>query len=251
MPKASTERFTDRVDNYVRYRPAYPPEVLDALRHDCGLRPEHIIADIASGTGIFTRLLLENGNRVFAVEPNAEMRAASARLQQSFPDLTLVSATAERTTLPDASIDFVTVAQAAHWLEPRESRAEFRRILKPQGWCVLLWNERRVTGNAFSEDYERLLHTYCVEYKDKRHGQTAPIAQEFFAGAPYHSEFLITIRILIFRVLPDGCSHLLTVLCRMIPIMRRCCGSSSVSSAVTHGKTPSAWITTRACTSPS
>ncbi|HEY1937656.1 MAG TPA: class I SAM-dependent methyltransferase [Candidatus Angelobacter sp.] len=186
MPKASTERFTDRVDNYVRHRPSYPPEVLEALRRDCGLRSEHIIADIASGTGIFTRLLLENRNRVFAVEPNAEMRAASAQLQQSFPNLTLVPATAERTTLPDASVDFITVAQAAHWLEPRESRAEFKRILKPQGWCVLLWNERRSSGNGFSEDYERLLHAYCAEYKEKRHGQTAPIAQEVFAGASYH-----------------------------------------------------------------
>src|SRR5947209_20623897 len=88
MPKAPTERFTDRVGNYVRHRPSYPPEVLETLRSDCGLLPEHVIADIASGTGIFTRLLLENGNRVFAVEPNAGMRAASAHLQQSFPNLT-------------------------------------------------------------------------------------------------------------------------------------------------------------------
>lgn len=182
MPKAPTERFSDRVENYVRYRPQYPAEVIATLNQECGLRPEHVVADVASGTGIFTRLLLKNGNRVFAVEPNAEMRAASAHLQESFPRLTLVAGVAENTALPAASVDFITVAQAAHWLEPEAARAEFSRILRPRGWCVLLWNERRVTGTPFLDDYERLLHTYCAEYKDKRHGRTAPIAEAFFGG---------------------------------------------------------------------
>ena len=185
MSKSSTERFTGRVDNYVRYRPQYPPQVINTLRRECGLEPEHTIADIASGTGIFTRLLLENGNSVFAVEPNAEMRAASAHLQESFPRLALVVGTAEATTLPAASVDFITVAQAAHWLEPEQALAEFKRILRPRGWCVLLWNERRITGNPFLDDYEQLLHKYCAEYKDKRHGQTAPIAQALFAGVQH------------------------------------------------------------------
>lgn len=190
MTKLNTERFSDRVDNYVRYRPGYPPEVLDLLRRDCGLRPDHVIADIASGTGIFTRLLLENGNPVFAVEPNAEMRAASAHLQQAFPHLTLMAGTAEQTGLPDASVDLVTVAQAAHWLEPAPARAEFERIVringgrtkdgKPGGWCVLLWNERRTAGSVFLEEYEALLQNYCPDYKDKRHGDTGRIAHEFF-----------------------------------------------------------------------
>jgi len=185
MSKAPTERFTDRVDNYVRYRPGYPSEVLEALRHECGLLPEHTVADIASGTGIFTRLLLANGNRVFAVEPNAEMRAASALLKESFPNLTFVTGTAEETTLPAASVDFVTAAQAAHWFHPQQARTEFKRILKPGGWCVLLWNERLVSGTPFLEDYEKLLHTYCAEYKEKRHGKTGVIAQEFFGDDGY------------------------------------------------------------------
>src|SRR5258708_13110753 len=74
MSKSSTARFSDRVENYVRYRPGYPPEVLDLLRAECGLRPSHIVADIASGTGAFTRLLLQKGNSVFPAEPNAAMR---------------------------------------------------------------------------------------------------------------------------------------------------------------------------------
>lgn len=185
MSQSSTERFSDRVENYVRYRPGYPPEVLECLRRECGLRPEHVIADIASGTGIFTRLLLENGNRVFAVEPNAAMRSASEALRESFPNLTFVVGTAEQTTLPSASVDFVTAAQAAHWFQVRPSRTEFQRILKPDGWCVFVWNERRTAGNKFLEDYEHLLHTYCPEYKEKRHGRTAVIAQEFFSGRQY------------------------------------------------------------------
>ena len=182
---SSTERFSNRVENYVRYRPGYPPEVLECLRRECGLRPEHLIAEIASGTGIFTRLLLENGNRVFAVEPNAAMREASEALKKSFPNLTFIVGTAEQTILPSASVDFVTAAQAAHWFQVEQARAEFQRILKPNGWCVLLWNERCTAGNKFLEDYERLLHTYCPDYKEKRHGRTELIAQEFFSGSLY------------------------------------------------------------------
>jgi len=185
MIKASTERFSDRVDNYVRYRPGYPPEVMELLRRECGLRPEHILADIASGTGIFTRLLLENGNRVFAVEPNAAMRAAGSQLQESFKNLVPISGTAEETTLPAASVDFITAAQAAHWFHPKLARAEFERILKPDGWCMFVWNERRTDGNPFLEQYERILLTYCADYKETRHGQTSRIIQEFFAGVQY------------------------------------------------------------------
>src|SRR6267154_5222818 len=104
----ATSRFSDRVENYVRYRPGYPPEVLQTLRTECGLSPKHVLADIASGTGIWTRELLENGNSVFGVEPNAQMRAAGERLLASFPKFTSVTGTAEATTLPDASVDFVT-----------------------------------------------------------------------------------------------------------------------------------------------
>ncbi len=180
MSKLPTERFSDRVDNYVRYRPGYPPEILEMLRHECGLRRDHVIAEIASGTGIFTRLLLENGNPVIAVEPNAEMRGASSHLQQLFPNLKLMHGTAEETGLSAASVDFIMAAQAAHWFDPQKTRQEFKRILKPEGWCVLIWNERRTNGSPFLEEYENLLQTYCPEYKDKRHGKTSRIAHAFF-----------------------------------------------------------------------
>src|SRR5579863_4634994 len=116
MPASNaTSRFSDRVENYVRYRPGYPVEALRCLKSECGLTERHVVADIASGTGIWTRMLLENGNRVVGVEPNAEMREAGERLLAEFPRFTSIHGTAEATTLPAESVDFVTAAQAAHW----------------------------------------------------------------------------------------------------------------------------------------
>jgi ubiquinone/menaquinone biosynthesis C-methylase UbiE len=185
MSKSPTARFSDRVENYVRYRPGYPPEALDLLRAECGLRPSHIVADIASGTGAFTRLLLENGNSVFAVEPNTAMREMGIEQLKSLESNRLVSVagTAEETTLRPASVDFVTAAQAAHWFDLPRARAEFVRILRPEGWCVLIWNERETTSTPFLRDYEQLLLTYGTDYKEVRHERTTAMIHEFFAPA--------------------------------------------------------------------
>jgi len=183
MSKAPTTRFSDRVENYVRYRPGYPPEVLQLLRSECGLRPDQVVADVASGTGLFTQLLLENGNSVFAVEPNLEMREAGAQQLAAYPKLVSVAGTAEETTLPSASVDFVTAAQAAHWFDLPRTRAEFVRILKPGGWCALIWNERRTDSTPFLREYEELLLTYGTDYKEVRHERTTAIIHEFFAPA--------------------------------------------------------------------
>src|SRR5216683_824394 len=191
MNTSPTTRFSDRVENYVRYRPGYPAEVLDLLRAECGLRPSHTVADIASGTGAFTRLLLENGNSVFAVEPNAAMREMGIAQLESFGSDRPVSVagTAEETTLRSASVDFVTAAQAAHWFDLPRARAEFARILRsggPVGWCVLIWNERCTASTPFLRDYEQLLLTYGTDYKEVRHEHTTAIIHEFFAPALCH-----------------------------------------------------------------
>jgi len=186
MPVSNaTSRFSDRVENYVRYRPGYPSDVLRVLENDCALAPQHVIADVASGTGIWTSMLLENGNKVFGIEPNAEMRQAGERLLAGFPTFTSVAGTAEATTLPDHSVDFVTAAQAAHWFDRQPARGEFRRILKPGGWLVLLWNERLTDANAFLREYEELLLTYATDYKDVRHERTTDAVNEFFDPAPF------------------------------------------------------------------
>lgn len=186
MPASNAaSRFSNRVENYVRYRPGYPAAALQALRNDCGLAPTHVIADIASGTGIWTSMLLENGNPVFGVEPNAEMRQAGERLLAEFPNFTSVTGTAEVTTLADSSVDFVTAAQAAHWFDRERARREFVRILKPRGWLVLLWNERLVDETAFLREYEQLLLTYGTDYEDVRHERTTDAVNEFFDPAPF------------------------------------------------------------------
>ena len=186
MPASNaTSRFSDRVENYVRYRPGYPLEVIQELKSECGLMARDVVADIASGTGIWTRMLLENGNPVFGVEPNAEMRQAGERLLAVFPKFTSVAGTAEATTLADHSVDFVTSAQAAHWFDRERARCEFVRILKPGGWLVLLWNERVTDATAFLRDYEQLLLTYGTDYQDIRHEHTTSAVNEFFDPAPF------------------------------------------------------------------
>ena len=185
MVPAPTARFSDRVEDYVRYRPSYPSQVLELLQRECGLKPEHVVADIASGTGAFTKLLLENGNPVIAVEPNAAMREAGTQLLSGFDKLTSLEGTAEATTLSSASVDFVTAAQAAHWFDRVRARAEFSRIMKPEGWCVLIWNERRTDSTQFLRDYEQLLLTYGTDYKEIRHERTTAMIHEFFAPAPH------------------------------------------------------------------
>jgi SAM-dependent methyltransferase len=179
----SIHRFSSRVDSYIRFRPSYPNQIIDTLERDCGFTKDSIVADIASGTGIFTKLLLEHGNRVFGVEPNAEMRNAGEEFLSDYPNFTSVNGTAEATTLDASSVDFVTAAQAGHWFDRRKSRQEFARILKPGGWVVLVWNERKTDCTPFLRDYEALLLRYGTDYNEVRHEHT--VVGEFFDPVPF------------------------------------------------------------------
>ncbi|MBK9155075.1 MAG: class I SAM-dependent methyltransferase [Chloracidobacterium sp.] len=143
--------------------------MLELFRREMGLRPEHVVADIGSGTGFSSRLFLENGNRVFGVEPNDAMRAAGEEFLSGFPNFTSVKGTSDATTLADASCDFVIAAQAFHWFEPEATRHEWRRILKPGGWAALIWNERQLATTPFLAEYEDLLLRYANDYTKVRH----------------------------------------------------------------------------------
>jgi ubiquinone/menaquinone biosynthesis C-methylase UbiE len=179
----STERFSSRVDNYVRYRPHYPKGVLESLQTNCGLTTTSVIADVASGTGILTELFLQNGNIVYGVEPNRDMREAAERLLKKYSNFKSIIGTAEETTLVEKSVDFVTVGQAFHWFEQDKARREFERVLKPQGWVALVWNERREDSSPLDQAYEQLVRKYSDDYAEVHHKRIDhDVLQQFFGG---------------------------------------------------------------------
>jgi SAM-dependent methyltransferase len=166
-----TARFSGRAADYVKTRPSYPSGVLAILREICGLDADRVVADLGSGTGIFTALLLETGATVHAVEPNADMRAAAEAMLGNEPGFRSVSGPAEATTLPDASIDLVTAAQAFHWFDVERARAEMKRILRPttspgRPSVALVWNDRDLDATPFLRDYEALLVARCPKYRE-------------------------------------------------------------------------------------
>ncbi len=163
------ERFSNRVENYVKYRPGYPPEVLQLFCDEMDLRQDSIIADAGSGPGISAKLFLENGNEVFGIEPNDAMRSAAEELLAGFPKFRSRNGTAEDTGLPDHSINIVVAAQAFHWFDPEKTGAEFKRILKDGGFVALIWNERQLNTTPFLREYEQFLLKFANDYTKVRH----------------------------------------------------------------------------------
>jgi SAM-dependent methyltransferase len=178
-----TLRFSSRVDNYSKYRPRYPQAVISTLRQECQLTPDAWIADIGSGTGFLSELFLQNGNQVFAVEPNREMREASVRLLEKYPGFRDVDGRAEATTLSDHSFDFVVAGQSFHWFDLPKARSEFLRILKSSGWLMIVWNERDIQATPFMTAYEQLLYLYVNDHTRLAHKQVYDDALSNFFGA--------------------------------------------------------------------
>jgi SAM-dependent methyltransferase len=178
-------RFSTRADNYAKYRPSYPAGLIDILKAACDLRETSVVADVGSGTGILTALFLRNGNPVFAIEPNAAMRLSAERLLVAYPKFLSVDATAEETTLKNESVDFITAAQAFHWFDRKRARQEFARILKPDGWVVVIWNERRLDSTPFLSAYEDLLRRYGTDYEKVRHENVGAEIGDFFAPSGF------------------------------------------------------------------
>jgi SAM-dependent methyltransferase len=177
----SVERFTSRVENYAKYRPGYPFEIIDLLRSECGLTPDSIVADIGSGTGKLAEIFLANGNVVIGVEPNAAMRVVAENIFKDETRFRSIDGSAEATTLPDASVDVITAGQAFHWFDPVKTRNEWVRILRPGGWAALIWNERLLQTTPFLSDYEQLVLDFGTDYKEVRHENVAGQIENFFA----------------------------------------------------------------------
>jgi SAM-dependent methyltransferase len=165
----ATTRFTDRVENYIKYRPGYPAAVFDALVADGYLAPQSAVADLGSGTGILSAAFLARGHTVHAVEPNDAMRQAAESLLGENARFTSINGTAEQTTLRDASVDLAVAGQAFHWFDGPKVRAECQRILRPGGGAALLWNDRETDTSPFLIAYERLLLEKGTDYRAVDH----------------------------------------------------------------------------------
>lgn len=180
----SKKRFSNRVENYIKYRPSYPDSVIIFIYESIGLSKNEIVADVGSGTGIFSRLLLEKGNKVYSVEPNKEMREAAERELSHYRNFISIQGSAEETMLENNSIDIITSAQSFHWFDRDKSKLEFKRILKPEHKIILIWNRRKTDADNFSIEYEELLKTYANDYKEVRHENIGEDDLELF----FHEE---------------------------------------------------------------
>ena len=162
------KRFSSRVENYIKYRPSYPLKIIEFLKGKKILAEDTVIADIGSGTGILAKIFLDNGNQVYGVEPNKDMREAAEKILLGYTNFTSQEGSAESTGLEDICVDIITAGQAFHWFDVEESRREFKRILKPDGNVALIWNNRGKAGADFNSSYENFILKYGIDYKEVR-----------------------------------------------------------------------------------
>ena len=176
-----TSRFSRRAEHYDAARPSYAPAFLRCLCEEYGFSQDTVIADIGSGTGKFTRQLLDRGGQVFAVEPNQDMRRKAEQALGSFPAFHSVSGTAEHTTLASCRVDAVTAAQSFHWFQAGAFGAECRRILRPGGVVVLVWNLRDMAAPVNQSSWD-VFHRHCPAFRGFSNGfsRTDPKIREFF-----------------------------------------------------------------------
>ena len=187
MSKEVLHRFSDRVDNYIKYRPHYPGEVFDFLEAESILKKDYVIADIGSGTGISAEPLLKRGYTVYGIEPNKEMRHAAEGILKEYKTFISREGTAENTTLDNQSVHSIIAGQAFHWFNREKAQEEFKRILKPNGQVILMWNDRRTDTTDFLKVYEDFLQMFGTDYKEVNHKNTqeGKIFDEFFGQGNY------------------------------------------------------------------
>jgi ubiquinone/menaquinone biosynthesis C-methylase UbiE len=180
LMKSSTERFSDRVEQYARYRPRYPEALSHLLLSKIPLPAT--VADIGSGTGILTDQLLRTGYQVIAVEPNEPMRKAAEQKLATRPAFRSIDGTAEQTNLPARTADLITCAQSFHWFDREKCRTEFDRILRPNGLIALIWNDR-AKNDPLMVRYDDVLTKLVPEYLDCSHRRVSkPDIEAFFSA---------------------------------------------------------------------
>lgn len=185
----SVGRFSNRVENYIKYRPHYPSAIISFLTDECVLTELSIVADIGSGPGISCENFIDNGNIVYAVEPNEEMRKAAENIFSGSKNFISIGGTAEDTTLESKSIDFIIAGQAFHWFNKEKCKAEFKRILKDKGYVVLMWNDK-ISSNDFMESYYDLIRKYGTDYEKINHANVDDeVIGKFFSPVKFKKKF--------------------------------------------------------------
>lgn len=180
------QRFSDRVEHYIKYRPGYPDSIISTLQLEIGLMDDDVVADIGSGTGISARLFLENGNTVYGVEPNEPMRKAAEAMLRSYEHFISVHGSSEATGLKDHSVDLIVCAQAFHWFDREKTKQEFLRIADSGAHLALIWNDRKAS-EPFQQDYEKIIQQYSIDYNEVTHRNISEeMIRDFFAPHKYH-----------------------------------------------------------------
>ena len=186
----NTQKFSGKADVYQKARPSYAQAMLDFIAQKWQIGNGSMVADIGSGTGILTRQLLGLGARVYAVEPNADMRAKAEELLGDNPNFVSVTGTAEQTGLPDHSFQLVTAASAFHWFDTERFKLECERILLPGAPVVLVWNKAELSAEI-NLGRERIFKKYCPNFKGFSGGQDEgdKLKRFFFDGALQERRF--------------------------------------------------------------
>ena len=172
------EKFTGKADIYAKYRPTYPDSFIKYLYHDIGFNNNSVIADIGSGTGILTELLLKQGSTVYGIEPNEDMRKSAEITLSLYSNFHSVNATAEQTDRPDLSVNYITAAQAFHWFDRKRFKSECQRILCKNGLVVLVWNSRDNTSDLVKEN-DLINRKFCPNFKGFSGGMRGESPEEY------------------------------------------------------------------------
>ena len=194
--KASVARFCGLSETYHKYRPHYPAHIVETLIEEAGLTKNSVIADIGSGTGLSCLPFLDNGNLVYGIEPNPEMRKIAGESLKNYPNFLQLPGTAENPGLPSSSIDFIFAGQALHWFDLQKCKKPLKEVAKKGGWFVIVWQERNVSTD-FMEELEQMINEYSIDYNkvDHKNIDTKKLKSFFHPHSfeekvfPYEQEF--------------------------------------------------------------
>jgi SAM-dependent methyltransferase len=178
-------RFTGRAEIYSKYRPHYPQRIIEILRKTISFDDKVVVADVGSGTGILSQLFLQNGNKVYCVEPNKDMRSFATKQLSRYPGFISVTGTAEDTTLEENSVDLIAVGQALHWFDLDRAKVEFLRILTKNGHIMIVYNDRKKNEHGLMEDYEQIITRYAKNRPDVREFPEDDYIKKFLNSPDY------------------------------------------------------------------